>query len=79
MHGQIVVLTRTVMLPGGLLAGVASKPLLIEPRCSAAGFKGAMGIWAWATLPTQGQEAWGTPQVSWPLGGCRLCSGLVLV
>lgn len=67
------------MLPGGLLAGVASEPPLLKPRCLAAGFKGAMGIRAQGPLPAQGQEAWGTPRVSCPSGGCRLCSGLVLV
>lgn len=67
MHGQIVVLIRRVILPGRVFAGVAGELLLLKPRCSSAGFRGAIGIQAQGPLPTEGQEVWGTPWVLCPL------------
>lgn len=61
-----------MILPGGLFARAAEEMLLLEPRCSAAGFQRATGM-------QEGQEAWGNPKVLCPSAGLKLCSGGVLV
>jgi len=46
----------------------------------AAGFKEATGIQVWGPLPSEGQEAWGTPLGFVPLrAGHKVCSSVVLV
>lgn len=74
---QIVLLTRRVVLPGGFFAGVAGEPPLLEPKCSAAGFKGATGIRVWGPLLAKGNPP--HPPVSCPVVGGAVRSGVALV